>query len=91
MSIKWTITNPLKCNHITGIIAKSECGHYEITYNHNEERFRLWFHSNLGYTFPLCSTWYYQFPDFNDHLIYFYQFIERSSKNAADLEEIILT
>lgn len=79
MQIKWDIINPLKCNHVTGTIAKSKCGHYEITYHHKEQRFRLWFHSILGYTLPLCSTSYHQFPDFNDHLIWFHQFIERRS------------
>lgn len=86
MQIKWNITNPLKCNHITGTIAKSDCGHYAITYHHIEQRFRLWFHSNLGYTFPLCSTSYYQFPDFNDHLIWFHQFIERRSENETFMD-----
>lgn len=84
MNIKWNI-NPLKCNDIIGTIAISECEHYLITYNHKEQRYRLWYRSNLGYIFPLLSTYYYQFDDFNDHLIYFHQFIERNSKNSVEL------
>lgn len=79
MIIKWNVTDPLKCNHLTGTIATSEDGHYQITYNHKEQFFRLWFHSKLGYTLPLYSTHYNEFPDFNEHLIRFHQYIERRS------------